>query len=536
MPPIKIANPKLAVELVEELQEEPAYANPKAYAATHAFLQSILHFSKDQQFAYVPAKYIKEQFSNYNINYKPCLNALVEHGIIQVNRQYIVGAKTRGYKLTKKGVNLMYTGQMQYLLTLLNDPNFKRKLQKRRNYVKTHGQLYKTEFLQYIHDGRMQYLYYSDAANFIHNSTWPTLTKLHATTTLIDFQERKFTELKYNDSDNRVWNEFVGMKSELRRYFNHGELKYRYVMDIRSCHPLFLAHYLVHRAKRQGWQAKHPLLPGNHHKTIVQIDSARKREQSERLSFINSTTASSISLSSISNNSPTSINNTSTINALSHYDGGNLDILAELTRWNAIFCDPSTDPKAILIRELGYTRVTAKAALNQSINGSRKYRKFVTWFKTNFPLLHRVWERTDSATVGNGISSYYETELMQDMDLYRLATDLGLHLTYEYDGCGIMCKDDDTEVLSKIKTMINHIQERSQRLWRIRPVVVVKTAAGELVDMTNQAALAETATVTAQQPAATPANRTVACAFQRSSGRSGRPNRKSRGSSRPSKT
>ena len=74
-----------------------------------------------------------------------------------------------------------------------------------------------------------------------------------------------------------------------------------------------------------------------------------------------------------------------------------------------------------------------------------------------------------SATVGNGISCYYETELMQDMDLYRLATDLGLHLTYEYDGCGIMCKEDDTEVLSKIRTLVNHIQERSRRFWGIQP-------------------------------------------------------------------
>ena len=328
MPPIKIANPKLAVELVEELQEEPAYANPKSYAATHAFLQSILHFSKDQEYAYIPAKYIKEQFSNYNINYKPCLNALVDHGIIQVDRHYIVGSKTRGYKLTQKGVDLMYSGQMQYLRTLLNDPGLKRKHQKRRNYVKTHGQLYNNEFLQYIDSGRMQYLYNSHVADFINHSTWPDLTKLHATTTLIDFQERKFTKLKINKTDGRVWNEFVGMKSELRRYFSHKDLKYSFVMDIRSCHPLFLAHYLVHRAQMKGWQAYHPLLPGDHHKTIVQIDSAKERERSERLSFINTTTASSIPAPPISNNSTTSINQDSTNNALSHYDGGNSDISA----------------------------------------------------------------------------------------------------------------------------------------------------------------------------------------------------------------
>jgi hypothetical protein len=94
--------------------------------------------------------------------------------------------------------------------------------------------------------------------------------------------------------------------------------------------------------------------------------------------------------------------------------------MAELARWNTIFSDPNTDPKTVLIQELGYTREQAKAALNQTINGSKQYRKFVNWFKTKFPLLHGVSARTRSATVGNEISAGYETNLMQDMDLYRL--------------------------------------------------------------------------------------------------------------------
>jgi len=127
----------------------------------------------------------------------------------------------------------------------------------------------------------------------------------------------------------------------------------------------------------------------------------------------------------------------------------------------------------------GYTREAAKAALNQTINGSRQYKRFVALFKKQFPLLHGVWARTDMATVGNEISNFYETELMQDMALYEKAERLGLHLTYEYDGCGVMCREDDTEVLAKIQQLVAHVQACSERKWGVRPVIVVKSATDE---------------------------------------------------------
>lgn len=303
---------------------------------------------------------------------------------------------------------------------------------------------------------------------------------------------------------------------------------------IRSCHPLFLAHYLVHRAKRKGWQTHHPLLPGEHQKTIVQIDSGTKCNSNKQVSFLNSTITSTTPILPISNiPSSTSTNN----NPTSHYDGGNSDILAELDRWNSFFSAPDTDPKAVLTSELRYLRKSVKDALNTTINGSDKYPKFIRWFKTNFPLLHAVWARTNMATVGNEISCYYETALMQDMGLYHLAEDLGLHLTYEYDGCGVMCREDDAEALAKIQQLIAHVQASSEQMWGIRPVVVVKTATGEQVDMQTVGTDAtERPGVTKRQRGAIPATRTVASASRRPSNRSARPSRKPRGSSRPSRT
>jgi hypothetical protein len=485
MPPIKVANPKVSQELVEELKDEPAYQNLKAFSATHAFLRRLVVFSRDQEYAKIPAKVIKEQFDNYGVKYKPCLDALVKNGLVDIDLHYIVGAKPRGYKLTEKGARLMYQSHLRYLRDMFTDPRLKRQIQKRESYHRNKEREYKSDFLQHIHDGRMQYQYSQDAVNLIEQSDWEMLTKVDALESLTDFSERHFTELKHNESDNRVWNEFVGMKSDLRRFFNLGDLKYKYVMDIRSCHPLFFAYYLVHEAKKIGYKSVNPMMPGDHQLTIVQLDSVRERERSERLLYTPSTTTSH------SPPNPTFPNNPTTLSSnnipLSHYDGGNSDILVELKAWNDFFTNPNVDPKTVLQEDLGYTRETAKAALNQTINGSKKYRKFISWFKERFPLLHGVWERTLNREVGVNISFGYETQLMQDKGLYRLATKLGLHLTYEYDGCGIMCKEDDEQALAKIQQLVQHVQDLSEKKWGIRPVLVVKTAQGEQVKLPDKA-------------------------------------------------
>lgn len=519
-------NAKIAQELVEELQNESAYQTGKAFKATQVFLRNIAPICNDQEFAHIPAKVIKEWFGNYDVNYKPCLDALVKHGTIEIDRHYLVGMKTRGYKLTEKGARLMYAGQMRYLKTLFTDPELKRQTQKRESYHRTKGEQYSRPFLQYLHNGRMHYRFSQEAVRCIEQSNWPYLTRLSATLSLTNFAERSFVKLRYNEADTRCWHEFVGMKSELRKFFSLGDLKYRYVMDIRSCHPLFLAHYLVNRSQPRG-----PLvnpIPNWPNKPR----SEQERERSERSSIPNTTP---ITHSPTNPHLPTNPTNS---NSLPHYVGGNSDIQRELMRWNQLFSDPDTDPKTVLIRDLGYTREQAKAALNQTINGGKQYRRFIKWFKTEFPLLHQRWERTYKNKVGTSISVWYETFLMQDEDLYALATELGLHLTYEFDGCGIMCRDGDNEVLAKIQRLIGHIQQHSQTRWGIRPAIVVKTADGQVVDMRNQggADRPERRTITPWQPVVTQANHTAASGSRRSSNRCARPGRKRRGSPQPSST
>jgi hypothetical protein len=207
---IKITNPKISQKLVQELQEHQAYNNIKAYSATYTFLRLIIYLRRDKQFAYIAAKTIKQKFDNYNIKYKQCLNVLVSLDIIEIDKYYIVGKKIRGYRLTEKGALLMVDGEQVYLRSLFTDPKAPRKLQKRASYNKNQSQKYKNNFLQYFHDGRTGYQYNPNAINFIKGSNWPNLTCLDATISLSDFKERKFTMLKFNNTDGRVWNEFVG--------------------------------------------------------------------------------------------------------------------------------------------------------------------------------------------------------------------------------------------------------------------------------------------------------------------------------------
>ena len=479
MAAIKITNPKIGKALVEELQDETVYQSIKAYSATHVFLSNLIHLSQDQKYTNLSAKRIKEWFASYDVNYKQCLDALVLHDIIEIDRHYIVGTKNRGYRLTEKGARLMCEGQMQYLKKLFKDKELKRKLQKQQSYHKKQHQKYQHEFLEYIYQGLIHYTFDQAALEYIEKSGWGMLTKLKAMMSLTDFSERKFVELKYNEADTRCWNEFAGMKSELRRFFSLGNLHYRYVIDIRSCHPLFLAHYLINHSEPMG-TPKYPVTSDSlvKAKAATQIPAKiiTEPERSGSSSVTNNTTTTHLPISTpLSNKSTTT---SAIINPVFHYDGGNSDIQAELIRWNELFSDPVTDPKTVLIKELGYTRDQAKAALNQTINGGKKYRQFIKWFKTNYPKLFAMWDRTDKAKVGVEISAYYETWLMQDMGLFKLAETLGLHLTYEFDGCGVMCRDDDTEVLAKIQRLITHIQTCSERLCGIRPVVVVKKATG----------------------------------------------------------
>ena len=85
MPALKITNPKISIGLVEELQDELAYQNEKAFSATHAFLRNVSYYCRDNdKYAQIPAKKIKEWFGSYNVNYKPCLDALEAHGLTTV--------------------------------------------------------------------------------------------------------------------------------------------------------------------------------------------------------------------------------------------------------------------------------------------------------------------------------------------------------------------------------------------------------------------------------------------------------------------
>ena len=545
-PQPKNIDPRIGQELFDELKNEPVYKNSKAFKATYQFLRYVVNFSRDQDFTSIPAKKIKEWFDSYDIKYKQCLDILGKHKLIVINRHYIVGSKTRGYRLTEKGARLMFNGQMQHLTSLFKDSEKKRRLQKIKSYHRTKTKEYKHPILQYIHDGLMRYEFSEDAVKMIEESDWGYLTKLKAVMNLTDFAQRKFVELKYNEADCRCWNEFAGMKSELRRFFRLGDLKYRYIIDIRSCHPQFLADYLINRSVDFSVSRATPVNPVPTLSYIpvksaanTKIVKPEERERSERSSnILNTTIPNQPNTNPIPNKSKTT---NSTINPIPHYDGGNSDILAELNRWNTLFSDPNTDPKTVLIEEVGYTRDQAKSALNQTINGGKQYGRFIKWFKANYPLLFAVWDRTDKAIVGVGISTFYETELMQDMDLYELADGLGLHLTYEYDGCGVMCRDDDKEVLAKIQRLIEHIQAKSERLYGIRPVIVVKTATGIAVAPAKLVQGRKTVKtdkigVTPTQPAVARASRTAVSASQRSSSRSSPPARKRRGLSRPSAT
>lgn len=463
---IKITNPKISESFYNALITiEPFKSNPVAFSPTLRFLNNLcgsLHKSQPLdkemylEWRDIPSTWLHNVYSTYNLNYLEYIQALELTGIIEIDRHYIVGSRCRGYHITAKGVDIMLDNNMSYLKNMVADKKLHRKIQKQQSYHKNNSVQYNHEFLNYIQEGLLNYkVDLAAATKFIESKTdWNEDVKCHCTRMLIKFMERDYSELRFNDTDCRVWNEFLGVKSEMRQFISYKGLKRVATIDIRSCHPLFMAHMLINNSES--------IKLGNTWNPMTMTFSTTNNTPIQALSNTK-TTKGTIS------------NTKEEEGTTGHYDNGNSDIETELKEWLAMFTTENVDPKAILMKEIGYTKEQAKAAMNTTINGCKVYKRFIQWFETNFKSLHELWEQVDKKKVGVTISAIYETALMQDMGLYALASSMGLHLTYEADGCSVMAPEGDKHVQKKIQKLIDHIQAKSLRLWDIKPILVVKS-------------------------------------------------------------
>lgn len=360
-----------------------------------------------------------------NGSYAEYLNALEVLRLLEIDHAYEFTANRSGhckkYRVTDFGCRLIHSSNMEYLKKLNNNPDVIRRNQKSISNRKVMAKSYDNPVLDYIYDGLKNISFdYDHIEQAIRKSHWSDVQKASVSSGLCCFRKKSFEELEIG-GDGRIHHEFVLLKSDARVLLKYKQVPYKAVLDIRCCHPTFFSSYVIS-------------LPYTLHYVRYKTDKWVNLELEHR-------------------------------------------------KWVSLFCDPSIDPKEIIREACGFEDTeTAKAALNQSLNGSKAFPKFLTWIKKEYPIIFDLWQQTDVKTTGSNISKIYERKLILHQGLFDHATQLGIEkIMPEHDGLGVFAKDDDQELRSKLKALADYLQAYSVRQFGVP--VIIKTKM--VLDWTN---------------------------------------------------
>lgn len=391
--------------------------------------------------------------------YKPYLSALVELGLLNTNESYWNptpstnstlptttslqyptdkadkpdnGGYCKKYQVTDKALDLLNSSNVEYLKKLHTDKSTRRRNQKNISQRKVASKTYGEYVLNYIHDGLVNFEYdYGKAMAMVTGSNWSNETQQAAGQSLITFTEKTFAELQPNEADGRVFNEFVAMKSDLRKVFSYKSLVHKATIDIRACHPTFFSSYV--------------------------------------LSLYNN------SLQPLPTSIPPTLLQYPTDKADKGYGVKEKDLLTEHKRWVELFTNPNINPREVIAEDCGYNKDICKQALNETINGSQTWKILIKWIESKFPVLFKVWSQTDKKKTGPTISKDYETVLMLDPQLFRYAEEMGIKIAYEYDGVSVFGGEDEKGLMDKINFLMNFISWSSKTKFGVPVVFKVKT-------------------------------------------------------------
>jgi hypothetical protein len=247
--------------------------------------------------------------------------------------------------------------------------------------------------MNYINDGLMHLEADYYVAECVLSSSIDDTAKYNdMVQSLITFREKVFGELKNNELDGRIYNEFVGMKTDLRQAFKYKNMTRQATIDIRACHPTFFGlyiynYYIYNHVKSIGNKSNNAFV----YKIEGTTDNSATTEPLKQLPDVKIS-----------------------------------DLNKEYNKWTELFTNPDVDAREIIAKEAGYEVKQVKQALNETINGCVKYKKLLKWIETHFPILYSIWQTTDVSKTGNNITKDYECELMLDRTLYKMTEEMNL--------------------------------------------------------------------------------------------------------------
>lgn len=453
---------KINKEFYDLLVSHPAFKSvPKAIYPSFVFLQRVSFYNNrnEELLSEYYSRNISDIFKSVK-EYKLYLNALVELKLLIVNEKFILPSKDntgnslndghcKSYHTTELANDLLYSLNLEYLDKLHNDKKLIRQTQQNISYRKVLSKKYDDYVLNYIHDGIINMTYdYKEVLSLIVNSDKSTVEKNHIIDTLIKFKEKDFNSLHNNKSDNRIWNEFVELCSDYRKYFKYKNMSIKAIIDIRACWPTFWSSYILSVYNKGGNIPKEVhSIPSILHDVPPFHDTHPPSPDSIGSNMCGCTEIK-VDIKTLND---------------------------EHIRWLELFENEAIDPRDIIAEECGYkSKDEAKEALNQSLNGSIKWPELINWLKTSFPVLFAVWNTTKKKETGINISKDYETVLMQNWRLYKIADELNIKLTYEYDGFSVY-SEESINLLGKVDFIIKYLKSECQKKFGISLVIKKKT-------------------------------------------------------------
>jgi len=453
---------KVGVQFYELCMTNPAFRlEPKAIGTAYSWLNQLSEriSANDGKPVTWTHTNLKDRFKPYKQSYTKFRNALVRLDLLHYTDHKAPSfwgpGKCRAYSITERCKKLICDTELNYLYQLLTNKAARRRNQKnisKRKVMKcVHD--YRDPALDYIHR-TLIHLDMDDAAVFDQlKKDEGKVTRdslLSSVHQLNQLKEKRFSDLKRNETDGRVWNTLVALKKQYRRFLRCGDLPYRATIDVRACHASLLGVLI--------WDV---------------WDSIASKSNS----VSSNTTSLLFHYTGVKGDIPCAGSDrnddlaswrkrfSKTINPL--------ELMDECSRWSDLFTGEE-DPRADLQTRLNLgTIAEVKGAINVWLNGGKKrkgIKKLREWFSTEFPAMEEVWKCIRRSETTNMISEEYETKLFLSPDLFEKADRLGVKLSYEYDGVGVFAsKDlDDDALKTVLSDLCQLIVGLGERMFEVR--------------------------------------------------------------------
>ena len=460
-------NIKISIILNNILAQEPLFQGEnrcKVISSCEYFMQKVFEFSQrcPDGWARIHSRACYNDFRKCKIKYTEVFEILERHGIMFPRKIGYLDMKTgeriiSRFRLTDFGVNLLFDPNKEYIRKQNNDPKQDKRIRNRKSQrksrIKDSEDQVISKILTNILDLKIDESafdeYWKNNRQYFSREQSDSIER-----STDSIKNGQFKKLRRCAKDGRIHHPWVRMETVLRPFFSLRGKKYLRTLDLRSAHPTFWAKYICEISRLPEYLSLN--------EDIKETLKTEYKEYSDILTN-NSIYTNSRPHSLIYNYSipPSPVSQ--------HYVSQNVTkIIEEYIKWTKFWTNPDTDPKNQIIQDLGAncTRDEIKHLINSSINDSQN--KVFRWIKENYPVLFEIWNKTNLRKTGNNISKFYETKLMLDPELIRLAESMGLDVLAELVGHGIFSDENDSELDAKVGKLRDWVQEKSVALFGLK--------------------------------------------------------------------